>query len=72
MGHRETIEFFTKNLDKLRELLEKNPRLDGGAWWAQLGGYYMNVHKLLENTLFECELYLGYALLFGSSEVRRV
>ncbi|MEM9825539.1 MAG: hypothetical protein AAF958_03060 [Planctomycetota bacterium] len=30
----------------------------------------MNVHKLLENTLFECELYLGHALTFGDSEVR--
>ena len=30
----------------------------------------MNVHKLLDNTLFECELYLGYALTFGDDEVR--
>ena len=30
----------------------------------------MNVHKLLENTLFECELYLGYALTFGDDDVR--
>ena len=32
----------------------------------------MNVHKLLEDTLFECELYLGHALTFGDTEVRRV
>ena len=32
----------------------------------------MNIHKLLENALFECELYLGYALTFGDSEVRRM
>ena len=32
----------------------------------------MNVHKLLENTLFECELYLGYALTFGDAEVRQM
>jgi hypothetical protein len=32
----------------------------------------MNVHKLLENTLFECELYLGHALTFGDPEVRRM
>ena len=30
----------------------------------------MNTHKLLENTLFECELYLGHALTFGDLEVR--
>ena len=29
------------------------------------------VHKLLENTLYECELYLGHALMFGDAEVRR-
>ncbi|MEM6473282.1 MAG: hypothetical protein AAF802_27220 [Planctomycetota bacterium] len=55
---------------RLRTLLETNPRLDGGRWWAQLGGYHMNVHKLLENALFECELYLGHALTFGDAEVR--
>jgi len=29
----------------------------------------MNLHKLLENVLLECELYLGLALLFPSAEV---
>ncbi|MEM9411603.1 MAG: hypothetical protein AAGA30_10845 [Planctomycetota bacterium] len=57
-------------LGQLRSILEQYPRLDHGWWWAQLGGYHMNVHKLLENTLFECELYLGYALTFGDAEVR--
>ena len=32
----------------------------------------MNVHRLLENALFECELYLGHALTFGDAEVRRM
>ena len=32
----------------------------------------MNVHKLLENTLFECEVYLGHALTFGNHEVRQM
>ena len=31
----------------------------------------MNVHKLLENTLFECELYLGHALTFMQPEIRQ-
>lgn len=57
-------------LRRLRGVLEQHPRLDDGWWWAQLGGFYMNVHKLLENTLFECELYLGHALTFGNAEVR--
>ena len=52
--------------------LKKHPRLDDGKWWAQLGGFHMNVHKLLENTLFECEVYLGHALTFGNSEVRQM
>ena len=59
-------------LRRLRQLLERHPRLDGGLWWAHLGGFFMNVHKLLENTLFECELYLGHALLSGDKEVRRL
>ena len=58
------------DLDRLRSLAEQHPRLDQGQWWAHLGGYHMNVHKLLENTLFECELYLGYALTFGEDGVR--
>ena len=28
----------------------------------------MNVHKLLEETLFECELYLGHALLCADKD----
>ena len=58
------------DLSELRDLLIINPRLDNGKWWGQLGGYHMNVHKLLENTLFECELYLGYSLTFGNNDVR--
>merc|ERR1719163_1766488 len=30
----------------------------------------MSVHKLLENKLFECELYLGHALMFPDADVR--
>ena len=47
------------DLRRLRDLLELHPRLDGGRWWAELGGFHMNIHKLLENALFECELFLG-------------
>jgi hypothetical protein len=72
LGNRDTCDRMTAELRRLRELLEVHPRLDGGRWWAQLGGYHMNVHKLLENTLFECELYLGHALTFGDAEVRRM
>lgn len=72
LGHRETCDRMTASLRRLRELLEAHPRLDGGRWWAQLGGYHMNVHKLLDDTLFECEHYLGYALTFGHAEVRRI
>ena len=59
-----------KELKKLKDIAEQNPRLDNGRWWAHLGGFHMNVHKLLENTLYECELYLGYALTFGDSGVK--
>ena len=70
LDNSETCNQMCSDLDLLRVLLEANPRLDNGKWWANLGGYHMNVHKLLENTLFECELYLGYALTFGDNDVR--
>lgn len=70
LGHRDTCETIGADLRRLRELLERHPRLDGGRWWGHLGGFHMNVHKLLENALFECELYLGHALTFGDLEVR--
>ena len=70
LGHRATCDGMLEDLNRLRALLESNPRLDSGKWWGNLGGYHMNVHKLLENTLFECELYLGYALTFGDDEAR--
>ncbi len=70
LEHRDTCDRMTATLAQLRELLMRYPRLDEGLWWMQLGGYHMNIHKLLENTLFECELYLGYALSFGNREVR--
>lgn len=69
---RDTCDRMGAELRTLRSLLERHPRLDGGVWWAQLGGFHMNVHKLLENALFECELYLGHALTFGDPEVRRM
>jgi len=72
LDNRETCDQMCAELRRLRELLEHHPRLDGGRWWAKLGGLHMNVHKLLENTLFECELYLGHALTFGDAEVRRM
>ena len=70
LSNRETYEQMLAQLRRLRELLDRHPRLDGGRWWAQLGGFHMNVHKLLENTLFQCELYLGHALTFGDPDVR--
>lgn len=69
-SNRSTCDQMLAVLRRLRELLERHPRLDGGRWWAMLGGFHMNVHKLLENTLFECELYLGHALTFGDVEIR--
>ncbi|MEM9193024.1 MAG: hypothetical protein AAGF12_27870, partial [Myxococcota bacterium] len=72
LDNRATCDRMLAGLGRLRELLELHPRLDGGRWWAQLGGFHMNVHKLLENTLFECELYLGHALTFGDAEVRHL
>jgi len=33
------------HLAELRDLLERQPRLGGGFYFAQLGGFYMNVHK---------------------------
>lgn len=68
--NRATCDIMLEDLHKLRDLLDSNPRLDNGKWWGHLGGYHMNVHKLLENALFECELYLGYALTFGDDDVR--
>lgn len=71
LDNRDTCERMCADLGRLRTLLERHPRLDRGRWWGWLGGFHMNVHKLLENTLFECELYLGHALTFGDPEVRR-
>ena len=70
LGNQATCEGMLEDLNRLRALAESHPRLDNGKWWGHLGGYHMNVHKLLENTLFECELYLGYALTFGDDDVR--
>ena len=70
LGNRAICDRMLADLKLLRELAEANPRLDNGRWWAHLGGFHMNVHKLLENTLFECELYLGYALTFDNDEIR--
>ena len=70
LGNQATCDSMLEDLNRLRALAESHPRLDNGKWWGHLGGYHMNVHKLLENTLFECELYLGYALTFGDDDVR--
>ena len=70
LANRATCDRMLSDLNLLRELAENHPRLDNGRWWGHLGGFHMNVHKLLDNTLFECELYLGYALTFGDDEVR--
>ena len=70
LGNRTTCDRMLDDLQRLRDVAETHPRLDNGKWWGHLGGFHMNVHKLLENTLFECELYLGYALTFGDDNVR--
>ena len=70
LGNRATCDRMLEDLNRLREVAMAHPRLDSGKWWGHLGGFHMNVHKLLENTLFECELYLGYALTFGDDNVR--
>ena len=62
----------SKELSQLRILLDQNPQLDKVKWWVYLVGFYMNVHKLLENKLFECELYLGHTLTFGHPETRQL
>ena len=72
LSNRDTCDSMREDLRQLRALLERHPRLDNGWWWGQLGGFHMNIHKLLENALFKCELYLGYALTFGDAEVRYV
>jgi len=66
----ETTEQMITHLHALRDILKQHPRLGDGIWWAVLGGLHMNVHKLMENTLFECELYLGQALMFANEDVR--
>ncbi len=70
LGSLETRDLMCADLGRLRALLEQHPRLGGGLYWARLGGFHMNVHKLLEDALFECELYLGHALTFGDAEIR--
>ncbi|MEE2756392.1 MAG: hypothetical protein VYA30_07010 [Myxococcota bacterium] len=72
LSNRATCDYFYAELRDLRAILEVHPRLDAGRWWVKLGGFHMNIHKLLENALFECELYLGYALTFGDAAVRRM
>jgi hypothetical protein len=71
IDHDQCIHQMTRALHRLRDLLEEHPRLERDLWWTQLGGYHMNVHKLLDNKLFECELYLGQALLAPDAFVRR-
>ena len=71
LDHPGCVQKISLALQELRILCEEHPRLDDGIWWTQLGGYYMNVHKLLENRLFECELYLGQALLQPKASVRK-
>ena len=55
LDNRSTCDQLLSELRSMPELLELHPRLDGGYWWVQLGGFHMNVHKLLENALFECD-----------------
>jgi len=63
---RETVQQMKLYLDRLLKLLIKSPTSEDGIAWSWLGGLHMNIHKLMENVLYECELYLGQALLFAS------
>jgi hypothetical protein len=69
--HDRTVDQMKLHLSALRNILEIQPHLEGGMLWGWLGGLHMNVHKLMENMLLECEAYLGAALLFPSDEVRQ-
>ena len=70
LSHDEAVDRMKMHLSELRSVLDMQPRLENGMMWGWLGGLHMNVHKLMENVLLECEAYLGAALLFPSSEVR--
>lgn len=61
------------HLTSLRAELGARPRLGNppGMLWMWLGGLHMNIHKLMQNVLYECETYLGAALLFPDENVRR-
>ena len=54
------------HLNSLRAELGVRPRMGSppGQLWMWLGGLHMNIHKLMQNVLYECEIYLGAALLF--------
>lgn len=68
-SHRQTIDTMTLHLSTLKMILDEHPRLGAGRFWGWLGGLHMNLHKLMENLLPECELYLGLALLFPDERV---
>lgn len=67
LGHSECIGRMAASLSGVKNVLDAHPRLGGGAFWVWLGALHMNLHKLLENVLPECELYLGLGLLFPPS-----
>lgn len=60
-----------EHLANLRSALDAAPLVGGGHPWVWLGALHMNAHKLLEDVLLECELYLGATLGFPDDAVRR-
>jgi hypothetical protein len=69
LSHVDTVRTMKEELSSLKLILDEHPRLGNGVFWMYLGGLHMNIHKLMENCLLECELYLGLALLFPSQQV---
>ena len=74
LPHSEVTRRMKNELARLRRVLEGRPRVAGGKYWGWLGALHMNVHKLLENMLAECELFLGFALRFdgGGGEAAQI
>ena len=64
LPHSEATRRMRVELKRLQAVLERRPRAGGGRYWGWLGALHMNVHKLLENMLAECEVFLGFALRF--------
>jgi len=72
LDHPQTVSRMKHHLAELRAVCEQNPELRGGWHWMVLGALHMNIHKLMENVLPECEVFLSQGLLFPDKEVQRM